>query len=310
MRTAFLGTARFAVPALARLLASGLDVAAVYTRPPRPSGRGHKLQPSAVHAFAESHGLAVRTPVSLKDPAEQAAFATLGLDVAVVAAYGLILPAPILAAPRLGCINIHASLLPRWRGAAPIEWAILAGDAETGVTIMQVDEGLDTGPVLLAEAVPITPETTAETLGERLAALGADLMVAALAGLAAGTLTPRPQPDVGATYAAKLKDDDGRLDWNRPAVELERMVRALNPRPGVWFECAGERIRVLAAELVAFDSATAAEAVPGTILDQRLTVKCGKGAFRPLKVQRPGRAAMASDAFLRGYPLPAGSRLP
>src|SRR5262249_37809842 len=253
---------------------------------------------------AAAASLPVHTPARL-DAAEQENFGRLGLDAAVVAAYGLILPKAILAAPRLGCLNVHASLLPRWRGAAPIQRAILAGDSETGVTIMQMDEGLDTGPMLLAEAVLIGPDITAATLHDQLAELGARLIVRALAGRADGTLVPRPQPTEGVTYARKLARDEGRLDWSRPAAELERAVRALNPVPGVWFERGGGRIKVLAAATLE----RRVEAPPGTVLDAGLAVACGGGALRLTRLQRAGRAAAASDAFLRGYPLPPGTQL-
>ena len=245
----------------------------------------------------------MRTPKSLKAETEQAAFAELGCDAGVVAAYGLILPEAVIAAPRLGCYNVHASLLPRWRGAAPIQRAILEGDGETGVSIMRVEAGLDTGPVLLAETMPITATTTAGELHDALADLGARLMVEALAGVAAGALTPRPQPDQGVTYAAKIGPDDERLDWRKPAAELERAVRALSPSPGVWFEHAGERIKVLQARV------TAAGGLPGTVLDEAPTVACGEGALALLRLQRPGRKALDGEAFLRGYPLPPGTRL-
>ena len=306
LRLAFMGTPDFAVPSLAALIAAGHDIATVYCQPPRPAGRGNKVQPSAVQLFAEGQGLAVRHPARLRDPEAQADFAALGLDAAVVAAYGLILPKPVLAAPRLGCLNVHASLLPRWRGAAPIQRAILAGDAETGVTIMQMEEGLDTGPILLAEGVPLGPTTTASALHDRLAALGAKLIVTALERLAAGRLTAQPQPEAGVTYATKLTREEGRLDWRRPAVELERAVRGLNPWPGVWFEREGERIKVLAAELVA----GMPDATPGTVLDDGLAIACGSGALRPVLLQRAGRAPAAASAFLRGYAIARGSVLP
>jgi methionyl-tRNA formyltransferase len=298
-----MGTPDFAVPALAGLIAAGHEVACVYSQPPRPAGRGHKEQPSPVHAFAASRAIPVRTPKSLKSPDEHAAFRGLGLDVAVVAAYGLILPKAILEAPRLGCVNVHASLLPRWRGAAPIQRALLAGDAETGVTIMQMDEGLDTGAMLLTGRVPIGPTTTASDLHDALAALGADLAVAALPGLADGTLKGLAQPAEGVTYARKLDKDEGRIDWSRPAAEIERMVRALNPWPGVWCLAGGERLKVLAAELAEGDGD------PGLVLDNRLTVACGAGALRPRRVQRPGRAPMTAGDMLRGFPVPAGVHL-
>jgi methionyl-tRNA formyltransferase len=303
LRLAFLGSAPFSLPTLAALLGAGHEVTAVYTQPPRPAGRGYQLTRSPVDVYADGRGLPVRTPASLRDADEQRRFAELDLDAAVVAAYGLILPTPILAAPRLGCLNVHASLLPRWRGAAPIERAILAGDDETGVTIMQVDAGLDTGPILLAARVPIGSETTAAALHHALADLGAGLMLRALAGLAAGTLRSTRQSEDGATYAEKIARDEGRLDWFRPAAELQRAVRALNPRPGVWFERAGERIKVLAAEVVDY------RGMPGRVLDDRLTIACAEGALRPRLLQRPGRAPTETEAFLRGYPLPPGTRL-
>jgi methionyl-tRNA formyltransferase len=303
LRVAFFGSAPFSVPVLAELLEAGHAVVAVYTQPPRPAGRGYRTRRSPVQVYAESCGLCVRTPKTLRHAEEQRLFAELGLDAAVVAAYGLILPKPILAAPRLGCLNVHASLLPRWRGAAPIERAILAGDHETGISIMQMDSGLDTGPILLTTRVPIGPETTAAGLHNSLADLGAQLLTRALAEVAAGTLRATPQPDDGATYARKLEREEGRLDWTNTAEQLDRVVRALNPQPGVWFEYAGERIKVLAAEVI--DCAGR----PGHILDEYLTVSCGEQAFRPRLLQRPGRAPMETAAFLRGYPLPPGTQL-
>jgi methionyl-tRNA formyltransferase len=304
LRLAFMGTPDFSVPILQALVTAGHEIAAVYCQPPRPAGRGHQPQPSPVHAFAESLGLAVRTPARL-DAAAAAEFKALDLDVAVVAAYGLILPKSVLAAPRLGCINVHASLLPRWRGAAPIQRALLAGDTETGITIMQMDEGLDTGPMLLAAPVSIGPTTTASELHDILSALGAGLIVSALDGIAVGRLAPQPQPQEGATYARKLARDEGRLDWRKPADFLERAVRALNPWPGVWFERDGERFKVLAAET----EAGRGGALPGTVLDEHLTVACGAAALRLLTVQRAGRAAQPAEAFLRGYPIAAGTVL-
>ncbi|MCA8908249.1 MAG: methionyl-tRNA formyltransferase [Rhodospirillaceae bacterium] len=301
-----MGTPGFAQASLAALLAAGHEVAAVYSQPPRPAGRGHKPRPSPVHAYAESQGLEVRTPASLRTADAQAAFADLGLDAAVVAAYGLILPVPILQAPRLGCFNVHASLLPRWRGAAPIQRAILAGDTETGITIMQMDAGLDTGDMLAVEATPIGPATTADDLHDRLAAIGGRLVVGVLADAAAGQLAPIPQPAEGVTYAAKITREDGRIDW-QDAAQVDRQVRALNPWPGTWFELADERIRVLAAELVAGPPGAGAA---GEVLDDRLTVACGAGgAVRLTRLQRPGRGPCDADAFLRGFPIPAGRLL-
>lgn len=300
---AFFGSAAFSVPSLAALVAAGHSVRCVYTQPPRPAGRGHKPQRSPVHDFAAAAGIEVRTPARLKDPFEQARLAALGVDAGIVAAYGLILPPAVLAAPRLGCLNVHASLLPRWRGAAPIQRAILAGDAASGVTIMQMDAGLDTGAIVLAEAVPIGADTTASQLHDTLADLGARLIVAGLDGVEAGTLVARPQPADGVSYAAKLGRDEGRLDWTRPAAELERAVRALNPWPGTWFAVGGERVRLLAADVA--DAAGPA----GTVLDGGPTIACGVGALRLLRLQRAGRAALAAGDFLRGFALPPGSRL-
>ncbi|GIK97223.1 MAG: methionyl-tRNA formyltransferase [Alphaproteobacteria bacterium] len=306
LRLAFMGTPDFAVPALAALLEAGHDIASVYSQPPRPSGRGQKLQPSPVHLFAESRSLAVRTPAALKSPEVQADFVALGADAAVVVAYGLILPKAILATPRLGCLNIHASLLPRWRGAAPIQRAILAGDAETGVTIMQMDEGLDTGAMLLQERVPIAPAETGATLHDRLAELGARMIVSALDGLAAGKLRPAPQPADGVTYAAKLTREEARLDWRQPAAALERQVRAFDPWPGAWLDYAGERIRVLDARVDG-----PAKGRPGSLRPGTLTVACGDGTgLELLQVQRAGRKAMSAAEFLRGFSLPAGAVLP
>ncbi|EWY39194.1 methionyl-tRNA formyltransferase [Skermanella stibiiresistens SB22] len=305
LRLAFMGTPDFAAVGLRALIDAGHDIACVYSQPPRPAGRGHQVQRSPVHTLAEDQGILVRTPKSLRNAEAQAEFAALGLDCAVVAAYGLILPQAILDAPRLGCLNIHASLLPRWRGAAPIHRAILAGDSETGVTIMRMDAGLDTGPMLLKGTVPITERTTASELHDALAGLGAELIVPALAGVADGSLTATPQPEDGVTYAAKLTREDGRLDWTRPAAETERQVRALNPWPGVWFDLGTERIKVLGAELVA----NAAGASPGTLLDDKLTVACAEGAVRLTRVQRPGKAPVDGAAFLRGFQLPVGTSL-
>lgn len=298
-----MGSPDFAVPVLAALIDAGHTVACVYAQPPRPAGRGHKERLAPVHAFAAEHGLPVRTPVSLrKSESEQDAFMAFGADAAVTAAYGLILPKRVVEAPRLGCLNVHASLLPRWRGAAPIHRAILAGDSETGITIMRMDEGLDTGPVLLTGRVPITPETTTGTLHDALAALGARLAVEALAGLAEGRIQPVPQPAEGATYAAKLEREESRLDWRQPAVDLERRIRAFQPWPGAWFEACGIRVKVLSARVEA-----AAGQVPGTVLDDRLTIACGQGALRLERVQREGKGPTDAAAFLRGFALPAGA---
>lgn len=304
LRLAFMGSPAFSVPALHALHGAGHEIAAVYCQPPRPAGRGHALTPCPVHRAAEALGLPVRTPARLrKNTAEHEAFAALDLDAAVVAAYGLILPQAMLDAPRRGCLNIHASLLPRWRGAAPIQAAVLAGDTETGITIMQMDAGLDTGPMLLREAVPIGPDTTAAGLHDALAEMGARLILRALEERPA----PTPQPEEGATYAPKLTREDGRLDWSHSAATLDRRARALNPWPGTWttFGTApdAEVLKVLAAR----PEPGAGE--PGTTLDDRLLVACGTGALRLLRVQRPGRAPMGIDAMLRGRPVPAGTRL-
>lgn len=303
MKLVFMGTPDFAVAILDSLLATGHEVVAVYSQPPRPAGRGHKEQPSPVHAFAAARGLPVYTPLTLRDPAEQAAFAALDAEVAVVAAYGLILPQVILDTPRYGCLNVHASLLPRWRGAAPIQRAILAGDEESGVTIMQMEAGLDTGPILLWQSLPLPPDATADWLHDSLADLGAGLIVEALDKLANGILVSEAQPEEGVVYAAKLRREEGRIDWTLPARQIERQIRALNPWPGVWFEADGVRIKVLKAVL---DSGTGA---PGTLLDDQLRVACGDGALRLLLVQRPGKAAMAAAEMLRGHPMPAGGVL-
>ncbi len=301
LRLAFLGTPEFALAGLKAVAEH--EIAAVYTQPPRPAGRGQKARPSPVQAYAESRGWPVRHPPSLKDPSEQAAFEALALDVAVVAAYGLILPPAVLQAPRYGCHNIHASLLPRWRGAAPIQRAILAGDAESGITIMQMDEGLDTGPIVLQEAVPITEDTTAQDLHDDLARLGATLISKALSLLGTAEFAPKPQPTTGVTYAAKLTRQEGRLDWSLPARDLHRRVRAFTPWPGAWFEWREERIKVLRAEI------TGDRGPPGRVLNGRLTVACGEEALRLVTVQRPGKGAMDAAAFLRGRPIPEGSRL-
>jgi len=295
-----MGTPAFAVPALDTLVAAGHDVAAVYTQPPRPAARGRAVQQSAVHARAVALGLPVRTPANFKADADRADFAALGLDLAVVAAYGLILPAAILDAPARGCLNIHASLLPRWRGAAPIVRAILAGDSTTGVTIMQMERGLDTGPMLLIEATSVDRKTGGELTAE-LGEIGARLIADALARL--DDLPAVAQPEGGMTYAAKIDKAEARLDFALPAVAVERAVRAFNPAPGAFVEVGGERVKILAAEV------TADAGAPGTVLDERLTIACGAGAVRPTLVQRAGKPAMASDALLRGWPIARGTVL-
>jgi methionyl-tRNA formyltransferase len=295
-----MGSPDFAVPALQALRAAGHAIAAVYCQPPRPAGRGQRETPCPVQRAAEALGLAVRSPARLRqDAAAQAAFAALDLDAAIVAAYGLILPPAMLAAPRLGCLNIHASLLPRWRGAAPIHAALLAGDAETGVTIMQMEAGLDTGPMLRHAAIPIGPATTLPELHDALASLGAKLIVETLAAIPPAV----PQPADGVTYAGKLGKADGAIDWTRPAALIERQVRALNPWPGTFFTCRGEAIRLHAALPVA------GAGTPGEVLDTAPTIACGAGALRLLRLQRPGRGPLGAEDFLRGFALPPGSRL-
>ena len=305
MRIAFMGTPPFAVPTLATLHAAGHEIAAVYTQPPRPAQRGKRLRQSAVHDWAEAHGLPVRTPKSLRGATEQAEFAALDLDVAVVAAYGLILPQAVLDAPRDGCLNVHGSILPRWRGAAPVQRAILAGDAETGVTIMQMDVGLDTGAMRLIGRTPIDRKTAGE-LTDELAAMGADLMVRVLSDLHA--FAPEPQPAAGATYAAKIDKSEARLDFLTSAVQVERQIRAFNPVPGAFFELEGERYKLLAAEVV-HPAETVAGAAPGVTLDDTLTVACNPGAIRALRVQRAGKPAMDAADLLRGRAIPKGTRL-
>lgn len=303
MRVIFMGTPEFSVPVLEALVEAGHDIACVYCQPPRPAGRGKKDRPTPVHARALELGLPVRHPVRLKDEAEQAAFAALDADVAVVVAYGLILPQPVLDAPKHGCLNIHASLLPRWRGAAPIHRAILSGDAETGICIMQMEAGLDTGPVLLREATPIgTEEVTAE-LHDRLSALGARMITEALARLP--ELVPEAQPEEGVTYAAKIDKSEAQLEFTAPAVEVDRKIRGLSPFPGAWVDHEGQRLKLLASRLADGSGA------PGEVLNSgdRLIVACGSGAVELLKLQRAGKGAQATDVFLRGQPLPKGTIL-
>lgn len=310
MKIAFLGTSAFAVPALRALVEAGHDVAVVYTRAPKPAGRGQQERKTPVHELADQLGLTVHTPRSLRSDEEAASFKALDLDAAVVVSYGHILPKSFLDAPVLGCINIHGSLLPRWRGAAPIHRAILAGDAETGVTIMRMDEGLDTGPMLLAESTPISAADTAESVHDRLAALGASLIVSTLDGLLRKNIDAVAQPEEGVTYAHKLGKEEGVLDWRRPAAEIERKVRAFHPWPGTSFEAPRdngvERIKVLAATL------TLAGGTPGTVSIARdgfPVVTCGVGGLKLLKLQRPGKSAQSADAFLRGFALDAGTVL-
>ncbi|MEK0082506.1 methionyl-tRNA formyltransferase [Geminicoccaceae bacterium SYSU G07066] len=302
-RLVVMGTTGFIVPSLEHLLEVGHEVVAVYTQPPRPAGRGHKLRPTPVQEAAERLGLEVRTPRTLKDPEAQAAFAALRADLAIVGAYGLLLPKSVLDAPRLGCINLHASLLPRWRGAAPIERAILAGDAETGLSIFRMEEGLDTGPILAMRSVPIRPTTTASELHATLSRLAAEMLPEVVDGLAAGTLHAEPQPETGITYAHKLARDEGRLDFREPAAAIERRLRALNPSPGCWCEAKGERLLLLAGEVVD------REGEPGTLVELPFTVACGESAVRVTRVQRAGRKPMTPDELQRGFPLPVGTKL-
>ena len=303
LRLVFLGTPDFAVASLERIVEDGHDVAAVYSQPPRRAGRGMGLRASPVARFAETHGLAVRTPTSLKTPDEQHAFATLQADAAVVVAYGLLLPAAILDAPRLGCYTVHASLLPRWRGAAPIQRAVMAGDEITGISIMRMTQGLDEGPVCLAEAIPIVPGTTAGALHDQLAALGANLMSRALAALAAGSLDCTPQAE-GVTYARKIDKAETRIDFALAAEAVLNHVHGLSPHPGAWFTLpSGPRVKVLNAE------ASEGSGPPGTVLDTALSVACGKGAVRLLVLQREGKSPAAAPDFLRGLAVPPGTRL-
>ena len=303
LRLVVMGTTGFVLPSLDALIAAGHAIAAVYTQPPRPAGRGQQLRRTPVHEAAERLGLTVRTPRTLKDPEAQAEFAALGADLAVVGAYGLLLPRTILDAPRLGCVNLHASLLPRWRGAAPIERAILAGDAETGLCIFRMEEGLDTGPVYAEQSVAIGPETTASELHARLAALAAEMIPGVVAGIAAGTLPAQPQPEDGVTYARKLAREEGRIDFAAPAAEVERRLRALNPAPGCWCEAKGERLGLLSGTVVA------GSGVPGTVLGLPLTIACGADALAVGQVQRAGRRPMTADELQRGFALPVGTRL-
>jgi methionyl-tRNA formyltransferase len=298
MRIIFMGTPEFAVPALRALHAAGHEIACVYTQPPRPAGRGKKLSPSPVQVEAERLGLMVRAPVSLRGAEAQAEFAALGADVAVVAAYGLILPQAVLDAPKHGCLNIHASLLPRWRGAAPIHRAVMAGDAETGVTIMQMEAGLDTGPMLHKVAVPVGRKTTGDLFTE-LGEVGAAAMVDVLSDPSA--FAPVVQDGAAAIYAPKIDKAEAQIDWSAPADVIERMVRGLAPFPGAWFELEGERVKLLLAEVVD------ASGAPGTVLDADFTIACGDRAIRPLRLQRAGKPVLEREEFLRGRPVAAGT---
>ena len=319
MRIIFMGTPDFAVPALEALHAAAHEIVCVYTQPPRPAGRGKKLQPSPVHKVAERLGIEVRHPTSLKNEQAQAEFAALDADVAVVAAYGLILPQAVLDAPTHGCLNIHASILPRWRGAAPIHRAVMAGDPVTGVTIMQMEAGLDTGPMLATVRTPIEDKTTGELTGE-LAELGAQLMVGTLRDLTIHK--PIPQDDAEATYAPKIDKAEARIDWTKPAEEIERLARGLAPFPGAWFELEGERIKLLRAEVTGVSSRKGGDlsqsgagsrlrgtAQPGEVLDDDFTIACGTGAIRPIRLQRAGKPAMDRADFLRGRAVAKGTIL-
>jgi len=299
MRVIFMGSPEFAVPSLSALIEAGHEVVAVYSQPPRPAGRGKGERKTAVHERAQALGIEVRTPRTLRNEEEQARFRALDADLAVVAAYGLILPKPILEAPRGGCVNVHASLLPRWRGAAPIQRAILAGDEVSGVTIMQMDEGLDNGPMLLKRELDIRGKN-ADQVTQELANLGAEALVEWL-----NEPTPaEPQPTEGATYASKIDKAETRIDWTQRAVQIERQVRAFDPVPGAWFDANGERIKLLEAAVGADASGT-----PGEVLDDCLNIACGEGYIRPLRVQRAGRGAMTAGELLRGFPIPKGTIL-
>lgn len=315
LRIVFMGTPAFSVPVLQALAAAGHTVAAVYSQPPRPAGRGMELTPSPVQHCAEALGLEVRTPRTLRDTDEQARFAALGADVAVVVAYGLLLPKPVLDAPRFGCLNLHGSLLPRWRGAAPIERAVMAGDAETGVEVMHMAEGLDTGPVALTARVAIGPDETSGHLRERLSVLGADLMVEALVQLEAGTLPSIPQADDGVLYAAKIQKAETRIDWSKPAIDVHNHIRGLSPAPGAWCEMPFgsklERVKILASTMgTGSDASPGGAPAPGEVIDGALTIACGSGAIRLVTLQKAGGKPVDATAFTRGTALPVGAILP
>jgi methionyl-tRNA formyltransferase len=303
LRLIFMGTPDFAVPTLVELAARGHAIAAVYTRAPKPAGRGMDLQETPVAREARKLGLQVRTPKTLRDEKAQAEFRALGADAAVVVAYGLILPQAVLDAPRHGCFNVHASLLPRWRGAAPINRAIMAGDRETGVTVMKMDAGLDTGAMAMTDRIAVGPDMTAGELHDALARLGADLMARALAAIERGSLTLTPQPAQGVTYAAKITNAETRIDWTKSARQVHDHIRGLSPHPGAWFDLGGARVKVLRATLAEGSGA------PGAVLDDRLTIACGEGAVRLLRVQRAGRQPMSAEEFLRGAAVAKGTRL-
>ena len=307
LRIAFMGTPGFSVPCLNEILAGGHDVVAVYTQPPRPAGRGQSDKKSPIHDLAESLNLTVRTPKTLKAKDAQSDFEALNLDVAIVVAYGLILPQAILDAPKHGCINVHASLLPRWRGAAPIQRAIMAGDQETGVCTMQMDAGLDTGDVLLRASAPITPTTTSGLLHDTLSQMGADLLRETLDSLVKGTLSPKPQPDQGVTYADKIDKAEARIDWSKPAEDVSCLIRGLSPFPGAWFELPGEKkpIRIKALNAVVTDL----DGPAGTALSGDLVIACGDKSVQLTSLQREGKKTATGEAFLRGLPVPKGAKV-
>ena len=307
LRLAFMGSPDFAVPSLNALIEAGHEIACVYSQPPRPAGRGRNERKTPVHEFVAARGLDVRTPKSLKGPNAQAAFAALKLDLAIVVAYGLILPKPILAEPRLGCINLHGSLLPRWRGAAPIQRALMAGDRVTGVQAMRMEEGLDTGPILLTARVPIEGDDTAQTLHDRMAAAGAPILVEAVKLLEEGRAIETPQSTEGVIYAEKITPAESKIDWSRPAREVDLKIRGLSPSPGAWFHLPTDKgpVRVKALNSTLSQGAGA----PGELLDDRLLIACGEGALRLTQVQREGKGAMRADDFLRGQTVPPGTTL-
>jgi len=307
MRLAFLGTPDFAVHSLEAILAAGHEVACVYSQPPTPRGRGHRLTPSPVHAFAEAHGVAVRTPTSMRAPEEIYAFRSLGLDAAVVVAFGQILPREVLEAPRLGAFNLHGSLLPRWRGAAPIQRAIMAGDKLTGVEVMRMTEGLDEGPILATERLRIDALDTAGTLAHRMADAGAALLVRTLPSIAAGTARETPQPAEGVTYAKKIRPREAKIAWSAPAAVVDRQIRGLSPFPGAWFKAPSERGPVRVKALLS--RVEEGEGAPGTVLDEALLIACGEGAVRLLRAQREARGAQDAAEFVRGFALKSGQRL-
>lgn len=304
MRLAFLGTPQFAVPTLEALIEAGHEVTCVYSQPPKPSGRGQKLQNSPVHETALKHAIEVRTPSSLKSPDAQSRFSALQLDAAIVVAYGLLLPKAVLDAPRLGCFNLHASLLPRWRGAAPIHRAIMAGDTETGVMVMKMDEGLDTGDVLAEFRTPITDETTTASLQNTLATNGAALMVQTLKALSLNQVNAKQQPSDGVTYAKKILAEEARINWARPAHEILRHIHALNPTPGAWTMYGDARLKILRTRMVSGMAGPA-----GTVIAAPLTIACQEGALEIIEIQRAGRSAQSSAELLRGFPIPVGAQL-